>query len=47
MLSNGIRTAADIVKKLEHKAGVSIEAVNLEWIENLFVSGLISLHKRR
>jgi hypothetical protein len=43
MLCNGIRTAADIVKELGYKADVSIEAVNLEWIENLFVCGLISL----
>jgi hypothetical protein len=43
MLSDGIRTAADIVNELEHKAEVSIEAVNLKWIENLFVCGLISL----
>jgi hypothetical protein len=41
MLSNGTRTVADVVKELTTDA--SLEAVNHEWIENLFVCGLISL----
>jgi hypothetical protein len=42
-LSDGTRTAAEVVGAL--KPGISAEH-NLQWVEALFVHGLISLHER-
>jgi hypothetical protein len=46
-LSDGTRTALEVIRDLEHRAGGSAESGSLEWIENLFVHGLISLHDER
>jgi hypothetical protein len=43
MLSDGTRTAAELVRDLAPGTDVSVEATNLEWIENLIVYGLIRL----
>jgi glycosyltransferase involved in cell wall biosynthesis len=45
-LSDGTRTASDIVRQLNGEAGASA-ADNLAWIEGLFVRGLISLTDQR
>ncbi len=45
-LSDGTRTASDIVRRLNGEAGASA-ADNLAWIEGLFVRGLISLTDER
>ncbi len=45
MLSDGTRTAADLVKELAPEADVADEATHLEWVENLFVSDLIWLRE--
>ncbi len=45
MLCDGTRTAVELVKELAPEADVSIEATNLEWLENLFVSDLIWLRE--
>jgi hypothetical protein len=42
-LSDGRRSAAQIAGELGRKCGPSVEADNLEWIEQLFVRGLIGL----
>jgi hypothetical protein len=39
-LSDGTRTAAEIVRQLNHE-GVD---GNLDWITNLFICGLVQLH---
>jgi glycosyltransferase involved in cell wall biosynthesis len=46
-LSDGTRTALEVIADLERRAGGSAESGSLEWIENLFVHGLISLHDKR
>ena len=46
-LSDGTRTALEVIGDVEHRAGRAAERVKLEWMENLFVHGLISLHDRR
>jgi hypothetical protein len=43
MLSDGTRTAAELVKEIAPGSNVSVEATNLEWIEHLVVCGLIRL----
>jgi len=45
-LSDGTRTAGQIVSELTKETGNSIRE-SLDWIENLFVQGLISLHDRQ
>jgi hypothetical protein len=42
-LSDGRRSAAQIAGELGRQSGPSVEADNLEWIEQLFVRGLIGL----
>jgi hypothetical protein len=42
-LSDGRRSAAQIAGELGRQCGPSVEADNLEWIEQLFVRGLIGL----
>jgi hypothetical protein len=42
-LSDGRRSAAQIAGELGRQSGPSVEADNLEWIEQLFVHGLIGL----
>jgi hypothetical protein len=46
-LSDGTRTALEVIRDLEHEAGRSTASDNLGWIENLFMHGLISLHDKR
>jgi glycosyltransferase involved in cell wall biosynthesis len=46
-LSDGSRTALEIVRELDHQADRTTAANNLEWIEGLFVQGLISLQDTR
>jgi glycosyltransferase involved in cell wall biosynthesis len=46
-LSDGTRTASDIIEKLNHEAGAATEMSQLKWIEDLFVHGLISLQDQR
>jgi glycosyltransferase involved in cell wall biosynthesis len=43
-LSDGTRTALEVIRDLGHQVGRSTASDSLEWIENLFVHGLISLH---
>jgi glycosyltransferase involved in cell wall biosynthesis len=43
MLSDGKRSAAELAKELGRQSDASAEAHNLEWIEHLFVCGLIGL----
>jgi glycosyltransferase involved in cell wall biosynthesis len=43
-LSDGTRTAAKIVRQLNHEGGISETDGNLDWITNLFVCGLVQLH---
>jgi glycosyltransferase involved in cell wall biosynthesis len=43
MLSDGKRSAAELARELGHQSDASVEADNLEWIEHLFVCGLIGL----
>ena len=46
-LSDGTRTAFEVVGELKHQAGRSTELHDLEWLEGLLVLGLISLHDKR
>jgi glycosyltransferase involved in cell wall biosynthesis len=46
-LSDGKRTASEIVMELDCTTGQSTETENLAWIESLFVHGLISLQDTR
>jgi glycosyltransferase involved in cell wall biosynthesis len=46
-LSDGTRTAVEVVGELKPQAGRSTEANDLKWIEDLFVHGLLSLHDKR
>ncbi len=46
MLSDGTRTAAEIAAELNASAGILVVESHLDWIENLFVQGLISLQER-
>ena len=43
MLSDGKRSAAELARELGAQSDASAEAHNLEWIEHLFVRGLIGL----
>jgi glycosyltransferase involved in cell wall biosynthesis len=43
MLSDGKRSAAALARELGRQSDASVEADNLEWIEHLFVCGLIGL----
>src|SRR5262245_36297794 len=46
-LSDGTRTAAELVREADPGPGPTSATHHLKWIENLFVHGLISLHERR
>jgi glycosyltransferase involved in cell wall biosynthesis len=46
-LSDGTRTALEIVTELDRQGRSSAEAGNFEWIEGLLVHGLISLQETR
>jgi glycosyltransferase involved in cell wall biosynthesis len=46
-LSDGTRTVSNIVEELEQPTNGSGKVDNFEWIESLFVRGLISLHERQ
>ena len=46
-LSDGTRTALEVIGELKHHAGCSPEPHDLEWLEGLLVLGLISLHDKR
>jgi hypothetical protein len=43
MLSDGKRSAGELAQELGHHSDASAQADNLEWIEHLFVCGLIGL----
>jgi hypothetical protein len=45
-LSDGTRTAKEIVGELDRRADLATVASSLKWIEGLFVQGLISLHDK-
>jgi glycosyltransferase involved in cell wall biosynthesis len=45
MLSDGTRTVAEIDTELNAKAGILVVDRPIDWIENLFVQGLISLRE--
>ena len=46
-LSDGTRTASEVIGELQHQGEGPTELQNLAWIESLFVQGLISLHDKR
>jgi glycosyltransferase involved in cell wall biosynthesis len=46
-LCDGTRTASEIVAQVRRELEASAGDDNLEWIEGLFVQGLLSLHERR
>ena len=46
-LSDGTRTALEVVRELDQQGSTSSEADNVKWMENLFVQGLISLRDER
>jgi glycosyltransferase involved in cell wall biosynthesis len=46
-LSDGTRTAAEIVRQLKHEGDISEIEGNLDWIANLFICGLVQLHDAR
>ncbi len=46
ILSDGTKTAAKIIDELARDTKPAIKSINLEWIEKLFMSGLIWLYDR-